>query len=67
MAGIAVAKDDLQGVVGIAPGARLWAIKVLDSQGSGFDSDIIEGIDYITQHANEIDVVNMSLWWRGSR
>ena len=66
VAGIAAAKDDLQGVVGIAPGARLWAIKVLDSQGSGFDSDIIEGIDYITQHANEIDVVNMSFGGEGS-
>ena len=65
VAGIAGAKDDLQGVVGIAPGARLWAIKVLDSQGSGFDSDIIEGIDYITQHANEIDVVNMSFGGEG--
>ena len=65
VAGIAAAKDDLQGVVGIAPGARLWAIKVLDSQGSGFDSDIIEGIDYITQHASEIDVVNMSFGGEG--
>ena len=60
VAGVAAAKDDSQGVVGMAPGARLWAIKVLDSNGDGFDSDIIEGIDYITQHANEIDVVNMS-------
>jgi subtilisin len=60
VAGVAAAKDDSQGVVGMAPGARLWAVKVLDSNGDGFDSDIIEGIDYITQHANEIDVVNMS-------
>ena len=60
VAGIAAAKDDSQGVVGIAPGARLWAIKVLDSTGNGFISDIIEGIDYVTQHVNEIDVVNMS-------
>jgi subtilisin len=60
VAGIAAAKDDGAGVVGIAPSARLWAVKVLDSNGDGFDSDIIAGIDYITQHANEIDVVNMS-------
>src|ERR1043166_4704117 len=60
VAGIAAAKDDSNGVVGIAPGARLWAVKVLDSNGDGFDSDIIAGIDYITQHANEIDTVNMS-------
>ena len=53
-------KDNTDGVVGMAPGAHLWAVKVLDSNGNGFDSDIKAGIDYITQHANEIDVVNMS-------
>ena len=59
-AGVAAAKDNSQGVVGLAPGARLWAIKVLDSNGIGLSSDIIKGIDYVTQHANEIDVVNLS-------
>ena len=66
VAGIAAAKDDSQGVVGIAPGARLWSIKVLDSNGNGFISDIIEGIDYVTQHADEIDVVNLSFGGDGS-
>jgi subtilisin len=60
LAGIAAAKDNLEGVVGIAPGARLWAVKVLDSTGSGLISTIIAGIDYVTQHANEIDVANLS-------
>jgi subtilisin len=60
MAGIAAAKDNSRGVVGLAPGARLWSIKILDSNGIGSSSDIIEGIDYVTQHANEIDVVNLS-------
>jgi subtilisin len=60
VAGIAAAKDNLQGVVGIAPGARLWAVKVLNSTGSGAISTIIAGIDYVTQHANEIDVANLS-------
>lgn len=60
VAGIAAAKDNNIGVVGVAPGARLWAIKVLDSNGAGSMSDIIAGIDYVTAHANEIDVVNMS-------
>jgi subtilisin len=60
VAGIAAAKDNSRGLVGLAPGARLWAIKVLDSNGIGSSSDIIEGIDYVTQHANEIDVVNLS-------
>jgi subtilisin family serine protease len=60
VAGVAAAKDNAQGVVGVAPGARLWAIKVLDSNGMGSSSDIIKGIDYATEHANEIDVVNLS-------
>ncbi len=60
VAGVAAAKDNSQGIVGVAPGARLWAIKVLDSNGMGSSSDIIKGIDYATEHANEIDVVNLS-------
>jgi subtilisin len=60
VAGIAAAKDNGIGVVGMAPGARLWAVKVLDSSGAGSVSDIIAGIDYVTEHANEIDVVNLS-------
>ena len=66
VAGVAAAKDNFQGVVGVAPGARLWAIKVLDSNGIGFMSDLIEGIDYVTQHAKEIEVVNLSFGGDGS-
>ena len=60
VAGIAAAKDNSRGVVGLSPGARLWAIKVLDSNGIDSTSNILKGIDYVTQHANEIDVVNLS-------
>ncbi|MGB7661318.1 MAG: S8 family serine peptidase [Nitrososphaeraceae archaeon] len=60
VAGITAAKDNAIGVVGIAPGARLWSIKVLDSTGAGSISDIIAGIDYVTAHSDEIDVVNLS-------
>ena len=60
VAGITAAKDNAIGVVGIAPGARLWSIKVLDSTGAGSISDIIAGIDYVTAHSAEIDVVNLS-------
>ena len=60
VAGIAAAKDNSIGVVGIAPDARLWSIKVLDSNGAGSISDVIAGIDYVTAHSDEIDVVNLS-------
>lgn len=60
VAGIAAAKDNSIGVVGVAPGARLWAVKVLGSSGSGSISTIIKGIDYVTQNAEEVDVANLS-------
>ncbi len=60
-AGIAAAKDNGEGVVGVAPGARLWAVKVLDSTGSGYLSDVIAGVDWVTAHASTIEVANMSL------
>ena len=61
IAGIAAAKDNSIGVVGIAPGAKLWAIKVLDRSGAGALSTVIKRIDYIRQYANQIDVSNLSL------
>ena len=45
------AKDDGFGVVGVAPGARLWAVKVLDSTGNGTWSSVICGIDWVTARA----------------
>jgi subtilisin len=61
VAGTAAAKDDGNGVVGMAPGARLWAVKVLDRNGSGSLSNVIKGIDYVTQNAGSIEIANMSL------
>ena len=61
VAGIAAAKDNSAGVAGIAPGAKLWAVKVLSRTGSGSMSNVIAGIDYVTANAGEIEVANMSL------
>jgi subtilisin len=61
VAGIAAAKDNNIGVVGVAPGAKLWAIKVLDSTGSGSTSSVLAGIDYAIKNAKLIDVINLSL------
>ncbi len=61
VAGTAAALDNGIGVVGVAPGARLWAVKVLNKFGSGFLSDVIKGVDYVTANAAEIEVANMSL------
>lgn len=61
VAGTIGALDNNSGVVGVAPGARLWAVRVLDNNGSGWMSWIIAGVDYVTAHADQIDVANMSL------
>ncbi len=50
---------DAQGVVGVAPEAMLYAVKVLDAQGSGSYSNIIAGIQWAVD--NKIQVINMSL------
>ena len=57
--GIIAAEDNSFGVVGVAPKARIYAIKVLDRKGSGYLSDIISGLDYVVN--NGMQVVNLSL------
>ena len=66
VAGIAAAKDDNDGVTGVAPGAKLTAIKVLGADGSGSTASVLAGLDYALQHANELDVINLSLGEPGS-
>jgi subtilisin len=61
VAGTAAARDNADHVVGVAPGARLHAVKVLSAQGSGTTSQIICGIDWVTARAGTIEVANMSL------
>jgi subtilisin family serine protease len=61
VAGIAAALDNDFGVVGTAPGARIWAIKVLGDLGEGSTTDILEGLNYVASHSDEIDVINLSL------
>ncbi len=61
VAGTAAAKDDGNSVVGVAPGARLYAVKVLNSAGSGSTSQIVCGIDWVTARASTIEAANMSL------
>ncbi len=64
VAGTAAALDNNIGVVGVAPGARLWAVKVLNSRGSGFTSGIIAGLDWVVARG-DIEVANLSLGGAG--
>jgi subtilisin len=72
VAGLIAAKDDAFGGVGVAPGARLWAVKVLKKNNTGSGSNIICGIDWVTSTrtdsdpSNDIIVANMSVIGKGS-
>lgn len=59
VAGIIGALDNTIGIIGVGPQIDLYAVKVLSRSGSGYLSDIIEGLDWAIQ--NGMQVVNMSL------
>lgn len=61
IAGIVAAKDNGLGVVGVAPGARIWAVRVLNAFGDGSAGTLACGVDWVTANAATIDVANMSL------
>lgn len=59
VAGIIGAENNGIGTVGVAPEADIYSIKVLDQNGSGYDSYIIAGIDWAI--TNKMDIINLSL------
>lgn len=68
VAGTIAGIDNAIGVVGVAPQAKLAAVKVLNAQGSGSWSSIICGLDWVAANAATygITVANMSLGGSGS-
>jgi len=66
VAGTIGALDNGIGVVGVAPGANLYAVRVLDRRGSGYTSDIVCGIDWVAQNVGTIKIASMSLGGTGS-
>lgn len=70
VAGTIAAINNTVGVVGVAPEAKLWAVRVLNNAGSGTWSSVICGIDFVTSKApangGPITVANMSLGGAGS-
>ncbi len=61
VAGTIAAYDNTIGVIGVAPGARVVAVRVLDRRGSGSNSGVIAGVDYVASVGQPGDVANMSL------
>jgi len=61
VAGTVAALDNNVGVIGVAAGATVIPIKVLDSRGSGSYSGVIAGVDHVAANGNPGDVANLSL------
>jgi subtilisin family serine protease len=68
VAGTVGAKDNTVGVVGVAPGVRLWSVRILNSSGSGLLSWYVCGLDWILAQRDPndssrplIEAVNMSV------
>lgn len=58
VAGIIAAVDNNFGVTGASPGAHLYAVKILNSCGYGYFSDVIRGLDWCVR--NGIEIINLS-------
>lgn len=59
VAGIIAGQGNAGTQTGIAPGAKIMAVKVLDSSGYGTDSDLISGVHFAMYHG--ADIINLSL------
>ncbi|MBI2817158.1 MAG: S8 family serine peptidase [Acidobacteria bacterium] len=70
VAGIVAAKDNNQDVIGVAPAATVYCVRVLNNSGSGSDSTVMAGLDWVYQNGASasppIGVVNMSLGRSGT-
>ena len=63
VAGTIGATDNTYGVVGVAPGARIWSVKALDSGGNGTNEDVVAAIEWILARKRELGgnwIVSMS-------
>jgi subtilisin family serine protease len=60
-AGIAAAKNNTIGVVGVSAGAKVVPVKVLDNSGSGSTGSILAGLNHVAMYDIPGDVVSMSL------
>lgn len=59
VAGIIAARDNTIGVIGVAPLARLFIVRVLDKDGIGYLSDVADGVLSCVRSGSR--VINMSL------
>ncbi|MCP9767550.1 S8 family peptidase [Lacihabitans sp. LS3-19] len=61
VSGTIAALNNAIGVVGVAPNAKVVPVKVLNSRGSGSNSGVIAGVDWVAANGQPGDAANMSL------
>ena len=61
VAGIIGAKNNNFGVLGVASGATLVSLRVLDKKGEGLLSSIVQALSYVITNAKAGDAVNLSI------
>jgi subtilisin len=66
VAGTIAARDNTIGVIGVAPAATIYCVKVLDNTGGGSDDTVMAGLEWVYANRDLIRVVNMSLGRPGS-
>lgn len=59
VAGILAAAQDGRGLIGVAPGIKLWAVKMLRYDEQGSIADLIRGIEWAVDQG--VEIINMSL------
>lgn len=64
-AGVIGALNNTIGSVGVAPGASLYSVKIMDQDGDGHLLDLLEGLDWSI--ANDMDIINMSLGFKSEK
>ncbi|WP_074410143.1 S8 family peptidase [Aquimarina megaterium] len=64
VAGTVAAKNNGSGVIGVAYGATVVSVRVLNAQGSGSDAAILGGVDYVARNARNGDTWNYSIGYR---
>jgi subtilisin family serine protease len=64
VAGTVAAKNNGSGVIGVAYGATVVSVRVLNAQGSGNDASILGGVDYVAANASNGDTWNYSIGYR---
>ena len=64
VAGIIGAIDNDEGVVGVAPGARLWAVKAYNKNSALDHRPLVRALNWVAEHADTIEVANITTAFR---